>query len=50
MLNSISAIRKLTLVALMGFCTFAEALVLRDDRQMDVSITKPPQRIVSLLP
>jgi iron complex transport system substrate-binding protein len=50
MLNSIRAIRKLALVALLGFSAFAEALVLRDDRQIDVSITKPPQRIVSLLP
>jgi len=28
----------------------AQAVVLRDDRQMDVTIAKPPQRIVSLLP
>ncbi len=28
----------------------AQALVLRDDRQMDVTIHQPPQRIVSLLP
>ena len=28
----------------------ARAVVLRDDRQMDVTISKPPQRIVSLLP
>jgi iron complex transport system substrate-binding protein len=28
----------------------AQAVVLRDDRQVDVTIAKPPQRIVSLLP
>ena len=28
----------------------ARAVVLRDDRQMDVTISNPPQRIVSLLP
>lgn len=50
MLNGIKAIRRLTLVALLGFGTIAQAVVLRDDRQVDVTITKPPQRIVSLLP
>jgi iron complex transport system substrate-binding protein len=50
MLNGIKAIRRFTLVALLGFCTMAHAVVLRDDRQVDVTITKPPQRIVSLLP
>jgi iron complex transport system substrate-binding protein len=50
MLNGIKAIRRLTLVALLGFSTIAQAVVLRDDRQVDVTITKPPQRIVSLLP
>lgn len=50
MLERITSIRGLTLVALMGFSVFAQAVVLRDDRQVDVSITKPPQRIVSLLP
>ena len=48
--NGIKALRRLTLVALLGFCTMAHAVVLRDDRQVDVTITKPPQRIVSLLP
>jgi iron complex transport system substrate-binding protein len=50
MLNGIKAIRRLTLVALLGFSTIVQAVVLRDDRQVDVTITKPPQRIVSLLP
>jgi len=36
---------------LLGFMSGAtQALVLRDDRQVDVTISKPPQRIVSLLP
>ena len=36
---------------LLGFMSSAtHALVLRDDRQVDVVISKPPQRIVSLLP
>ncbi|MBU6224365.1 MAG: ABC transporter substrate-binding protein [Burkholderiales bacterium] len=30
--------------------TNAQAVVLKDDRQIDVTIVKPPQRIVSLLP
>ena len=50
MLNGIKAIRRLTLVALLVFSTIAHAVVLRDDRHVDVAITKPPQRIVSLLP
>ena len=50
MLNGFLAIRRLAMVALMGFGTIAQAVVLRDDRQVDVTITKPPQRIVSLLP
>ena len=28
----------------------AQAVVIRDDRQQEVNIAKPPQRIVSLLP
>ena len=32
------------------FHNSVHAVVLRDDRQMDVTISKPPQRIVSLLP
>lgn len=36
---------------LLGFMSsFAHAFVVRDDRQVDVVISKPPQRIVSLLP
>ena len=37
------------LTSLLMACT-AQAVVLRDDRQMEVNIAKPPQRIVSLLP
>ena len=50
MLSRITAIRMFALVALFGFSAIAQAVVLRDDRQVDVIITKPPQRIVSLLP
>ena len=50
MLNRMTALRRLALVALLGFCTIVQALVLRDDRQVEVMINKPPQRIVSLLP
>ena len=50
MLSRISAIRRLALVAFLGGSTIAQALVLRDDRQVEVTIAKPPQRIVSLLP
>jgi iron complex transport system substrate-binding protein len=50
MRSRIAAIRMLALVALFGFGAIAQAVVLRDDRQVDVTITKPPQRIVSLLP
>lgn len=46
----ITLIRRLALVALLGFSTIAHAVVLRDDRQVEVVIHKPPQRIVSLLP
>lgn len=35
---------------LIFFASGAQALVLRDDRQMDVTLHKTPQRIVSLLP
>jgi iron complex transport system substrate-binding protein len=31
-------------------CSAAQAIVLRDDRQVDVTLTQAPQRIVSLLP
>jgi iron complex transport system substrate-binding protein len=38
------------LVVINSFAHPAQALVLRDDRQVEVSITQAPQRIVSLLP
>jgi len=39
------------LVSAIGFVlTTAQAIVVKDDRQIDVVIAKPPQRIVSLLP
>ena len=38
------------LAALLCMVTMTQALVLRDDRQVEVTIAKPPQRIVSLLP
>ncbi len=50
MLKHIHTVRRLALVALLGFSAIAQALVLRDDRQVEVTINKPPQRIVSLLP
>ena len=45
MLNRILALFALWLIG-----SAAQAIVLRDDRQVDVTFTKPPQRIVSLLP
>ena len=45
MLNRIAAF-----VALLCAVTLTQAVVLRDDRQVEVTIAKPPQRIVSLLP
>ena len=53
MLKRLTAIRRtalIALIALLGFSTIAQAVVLRDDRQVEVTIAKPPQRIVSLLP
>ena len=50
MLRRINAVRRFALIALLGFSAIAQALVLRDDRQVEVTINKPPQRIVSLLP
>jgi iron complex transport system substrate-binding protein len=50
MLERCTAIRRIAFFALLGGSAIAQAVVLRDDRQLDVSITKPPQRIVSLLP
>jgi iron complex transport system substrate-binding protein len=42
--------RALALTVLGFVAIAAQAVVLRDDRQVEVTITKPPQRIVSLLP
>jgi len=42
--------RILALAALLLMASTAPAVVLRDDRQIEVTIAKPPQRIVSLLP
>jgi len=42
--------RFIALSALLLTSSLAQAVVLRDDRQVDVSIPRPPQRIVSLLP
>ena len=50
MLKRIHAVRRFALLALLGVSVIAQALVLRDDRQVEVTISKPPQRIVSLLP
>ena len=53
MLERLTAIRRtalIALIALLGFSAIAHAVVLRDDRQVEVTIAKPPQRIVSLLP
>ena len=36
--------------ALLCIATLTQAVVLRDDRLVEVTIAKPPQRIVSLLP
>lgn len=38
------------LMVITTFTCLAQAVVLRDDRQIEVTIAKPPQRIVSLLP
>lgn len=42
--------RILALTVLLSAATVVQAVVLRDDRQIEVTITKTPQRIVSLLP
>jgi iron complex transport system substrate-binding protein len=42
--------RILALTALLLMACTVHAVVLRDDRQVEVTIAKPPQRIVSLLP
>ena len=50
MLKRINAFCRVALLAVLGFSAIAQAVVLRDDRQVEVTITQPPQRIVSLLP
>jgi len=50
MLKRMTAIRTMALAALLGLSVGAQAVVVRDDRQVDITITQPPQRIVSLLP
>ena len=42
--------RKALALWVLLFSVTAQAVVIRDDRQQDVNIAKPPQRIVSLLP
>ncbi|WP_090128785.1 ABC transporter substrate-binding protein [Limnohabitans sp. Rim11] len=48
--------KTIALIRLLAWCLLwsiggaSQALVLRDDRQVDVTINQPPQRIVSLLP
>ena len=42
--------RLCVLSALLCMASLTQAVVLRDDRQVEVTIAKPPQRIVSLLP
>ena len=43
MLERCAAIRTIAWFALFGIATIAQAVVLRDDRQVDVTIAKPPQ-------
>lgn len=51
MLDRIAPIRMLMWCMVLCFIsTAAQAIVLRDDRHVDVTISKPPLRIVSLLP
>jgi iron complex transport system substrate-binding protein len=50
MLKRMAMIRHVALITLLGLSVIAHAVVLRDDRQVEVTINKPPQRIVSLLP
>lgn len=50
MLKRLLALRVAVLCALWCIASVAQALVLRDDRQLEVTLSKPPQRIVSLLP
>ena len=50
MLRRMAVFRLVAWCALWGMCSAAQAIVLRDDRQVDVTLTQAPQRIVSLLP
>ena len=50
MLKRMAMIRHVALITLLGLSVIAHAVVLRDDRQVEVTINTPPQRIVSLLP
>jgi iron complex transport system substrate-binding protein len=43
-------VRSLCLMGLLLCAALAQAVTVRDDRQQDVVIAKPPERIVSLLP
>ena len=50
MLKRLLNIRTAALCLLWVFASATQAVVLRDDRQVAVTLAKPPQRIVSLLP
>jgi iron complex transport system substrate-binding protein len=50
MLDRQSKLRWFLVLAIGFVLTTAQAIVVKDDRQIDVVIAKPPQRIVSLLP
>ncbi len=50
MLKRLLNIRTAALCLLWVFASVTQAVVLRDDRQVAVTLAKPPQRIVSLLP
>ena len=44
-------LKSIVAISILLFATsIVQAVVLRDDRQLEVIIGKPPQRIVSLLP
>jgi iron complex transport system substrate-binding protein len=50
MIKPMAVIRLMALSLMLSIGCASHALVLRDDRQIDVTIHQPPQRIVSLLP
>ena len=50
MLKRLTLIRLVAWLALCAMGSTAQAIVLRDDRQVDVTLSQTPQRIVSLLP